>query len=93
MLFIPNIYLLLNFIGYVCKGTLTKLPDEMLTSELSCSPLWEESVRELVKTSKMSESDLNKLRSHQLIPGRSKIIMGLCYYGVSEHQSLATLRQ
>ncbi|XP_005111375.1 ribonucleases P/MRP protein subunit POP1 [Aplysia californica] len=51
--------------GSVCA----QLPSELFSPEVSSSPLWDVSVRQTVKSSKMAEKELNKLKGQQLIPG------------------------
>lgn len=47
---------------------------EKLTPDISDSPLWQCDVREDVKNNKMSEAQLNYLKSEQLIPGTDLIL-------------------
>ena len=46
---------------------------EKVHPDMSMSALWYSDIREKVKNTKMSDQELNELKSDELIPGKSKI--------------------
>uniref|UniRef100_A0A2C9JKD4 Uncharacterized protein n=1 Tax=Biomphalaria glabrata TaxID=6526 RepID=A0A2C9JKD4_BIOGL len=57
-------------VSVINSGNLTtSLPNELFTESVASSALWDATVRNLVKTTKISEHKLNEMRSHNQIPG------------------------
>ena len=56
--------------NFVVIDSVTKaLPMDLFVDQIASSPLWEDGIREELKTTKISEQRLNLMKSKHLVPG------------------------